>query len=206
MLGIEIIQQLILTLASALLLVWLSRLPKYSLFFSSILFLLLVLGVNLIPLLRGSSLVEILRGVIGDVSTASGVLLLLIIANQFDFSDKRQPVLSVWERWWLILTGVGLYLSTFGFIGFDIYHLGYLSQNMLIAFSGITFALLIFNRPLGYVWLLAIISYYFRMQHSNNLWDYFYDPLLWLTLIFSEIVRLTRLFSRKKDHDDLIII
>lgn len=206
MLGIEIIQQFILTLASALLLIWLSRIPKYSLFFSSILFLLLLLAVNLIPLLRGSSLVEILRGVVGDVSTASGALLLLIIANQFNFSDQQRPVLLPWERCWLIATGCGLYLSTFGFIGFDIYHLGYLSINMLIAFSGITLVLIIFNRPLGYVWLLSIISYYFRMQHSNNLWDYFYDPLLWLALIVCELLRLARCLLHKKAADNLIII
>lgn len=206
MLGIEIIQQFILTLAAALLLVWLSQIPKYSLFFSSILFLLLLLGVNLIPLLRGSSLVEILRGVIGDVSTASGALLLLIIAKQFDFNEQRRPVLLAWEKWWLIATGCGLYLSTFGFIGFDIYHLGYLSLNMLIAFSGITLILIMFNRPLGYVWLLAIISYYFRLQHSNNLWDYFYDPLLWLALIVCELLQLVCFFRNKKPAEDLIVL
>lgn len=206
MFSIEIIQQCILTLAVSLLLVWLSRLPRYSLFFSSLLFLLLILGVNLIPILRGSSVVELLRGVVGDVSTASGALMLYIIARQFDFSEKPRPTLYWPEKLFLIGLGGALYLSTFGFIRFDLYHLGYLDSTILFIFSSLIFLLIICHRPLGYIWLLALISFYFRLQSSNNLWDYLFDPLLWLVLIISMLISLSNIFRKHKSPDDFIII
>lgn len=180
---IEIIQLSTYSLAVALLIVYISSLPKRSLFFSSLLFVLSLFGSNLIPIYRGSSVVELLRGAIGDVSTASGALMIFIIINQFDFSESKTSILCSWEKIGLVFLGTILYLSTFGFIDFDIYNLGYLSSAMLLFFSGLILLLIIFNRCLGYVWLLAMIAFYFKLQYSNNLWDYLYDPLLWLVLL-----------------------
>lgn len=196
MLSIELIQQVIYSIALGLLLVDLSRLPRYSLFFSSLLFVLLVIGVNLIPIYHGSSLVELLRGAVGDVSIASGGLLLLIIVNQFNFSDRRKRVLSFFEKALLIVTGFVLYLSTFGFIGFDIYRLGYLSSRIPLYFSVVLMILIFCNRRLGYVWLLAWLGFYYQLQYSNNLWDYLYDPVLWAVLIIDFIYHLV--YLRKK--------
>lgn len=195
---IEIIQQSIYSLAVALLIVYISSLPKRSLFFSSLLFVLLLVGINLIPLYHGSSLVELLRGAIGDVSTASGVLMLFIILKQFNFSEVKFVVLNSWEKIGLGLLGTLLYLSTFGFINFDLYHLGYLSPLMLLFFSAVILLLILFNRILGYVWLLALIGFYFKLQSSNNLWDYLYDPLLWLVLLTNCVSSLLSLQWRRK--------
>ena len=180
---IEIIQQTIYSLAIALFLVYITTLPRRSLFFSSILFISLLLGINLISLYHGSSLIEIIRGMVGDVSIASGIFLLLIIANQFNFKDNKKPLLSLSEKITLVVSGLLLYLSTFGFIGFDIYHLGYLSPWTIITASALIFILIIFNRHLGYIWLLSIAGFYFCLQSSNNLWDYLFDPVLWLILV-----------------------
>ena len=182
MLSIELIQQVIYSLALALMLVYLSRLPRMSLFLSALLFLLLLLGENL-ALWRGSSLVELARGVIGDVSIASGGILLLIILNQFDFSHNRTAILNHTEKFSLLLLGFMLYLATFGFIRYDIYHLGYLSAGMLFSISLLTMLMILFDRRLGYVWLVALISFYFKLQASNNLWDYLLDPVLWLVIL-----------------------
>jgi len=195
---IEIIQQSIYSLAIALLIVYISSLPKRSLFFSSLFFVLLLVGSNLIPLYRGSSLVELLRGAIGDVSTASGVLMLFIILNQFNFAEVRCAVLNSWEKIGLCLLGTLLYLSTFGFIDFDLYHLGYLSPLMLLFFSAVILFLILFNRILGYVWLFALIGFYFKLQSSNNLWDYLYDPLLWLVLLTNGVSSVLSLQLRRK--------
>lgn len=195
---IEIIQQSIYSLAVALLIVYMSSLPKRSLFFSSLFFVLLLVGSNLIPLYHGSSLVELLRGAIGDVSTASGVLMLFIILNQFNFSEVKFTVLNSWEKIGLGLLGTLLYLSTFGFINFDLYHLGYLSPLMLLFFSAVILFLILFNRILGYVWLFALIGFYFKLQSSNNLWDYLYDPLLWLVLLTNRVSSVLSLQLRRK--------
>ncbi len=179
---IEVYQLGIYSLAIAILITYISTLPKKSLFASSLLFLTILLLINLVPIHRGSSLVEILRGVIGDVSTASGCLLIFIIVEQFNFNESKTKILSLYETIFLCLLGLLLYLSTFGFISFDLYHLGYLSPNMLLFFAVIIFLLILSNRRLGYIWLFAIISFYFKLQSSNNLWDYLYDPILWLSL------------------------
>jgi hypothetical protein len=195
MLSIDFFQQIIYTLALSLLLVYLSQLPKRSLFFSSLLFILLTLGVNFIPILRGSSLVELVRGVIGDVSTASGVLLVLIILNQFDFSDKKEFVLNNIEKISISIIGLLLYLSTFGFFKIDFYSYGYLSWTMLWFISGLSFLLMLFNRRLGLVLMIALLGFYLKLQSSNNLWDYLLDPVLWLVLLVNLGINL---FSRKQ--------
>ncbi len=195
MLSIDFFQQIIYTMALSLLLVYLSQLPKRSLFFSSLLFILLTLGVNFIPILRGSSLVELVRGVIGDVSTASGVLLVLIILNQFDFSDKKEFVLNNIEKISISIIGLLLYLSTFGFFKIDFYSYGYLSWTMLWFISGLSFLLMLFNRRLGLVLMIALLGFYLKLQSSNNLWDYLLDPVLWLVLLVNLGINV---FSRKQ--------
>lgn len=195
MLSIDFFQQIIYTMALSLLLVYLSQLPKRSLFFSFLLFILLTLGVNFIPILRGSSLVELVRGVIGDVSTASGVLLVLIILNQFDFSDKKEFVLNNIEKIFISIIGLLLYLSTFGFFKIDFYSYGYLSWTMLWFISGLSFLLMLFNRRLGLVLMIALLGFYLKLQSSNNLWDYLLDPVLWLVLLVNLGINL---FSRKQ--------
>jgi hypothetical protein len=201
MTSIELIQELIFSVAISLFLVYLSQIHRFSWFLSSLSFILLLLGVNFIPLYRGSSLIELIRGAVGDVSTASGALLILIIFNQFDFSESKQAVLNWPEKLGLILLGGILYLSTFGFIEFDLYHLGYLSPKMLLLFSSITCGLIVLKRRLGYVWLFAIISFYFKLQASNNLWDYLYDPLLCIVLIANALLLLLR--KKPKKHWEL---
>lgn len=206
---IEFIQLSIYSLAVALLIVYLSSLPKRSLFFSSLLFVLTLLGSNIIPVYRGSSVVELLRGAIGDVSITSGALMIFIIINQFDFSDSKTVVLCNVEKFGLVLLGTFLYLSTFGFISFDIYNLGYLSSIMLLVFSGLILFLILANRRLGYVWLLALIAFYFKLQYSNNFWDYLYDPLLWLVLLVDGISHIMGISFKKRailTHNDSSIL
>lgn len=202
MLDIEILQQIIFSLGLALVLVYITRLPKFSLFFSSLLFILLILGFNFIPIWRGSSLVELARGAIGDVSIASGVLLLLIILNQFDFSEKRLPVLNFGEKLALFLIGLILYLSTFGFIKIDVYSWGYLSTCLSLIIAVAAASLIIFNRRLGIVFLAALAGFYYQAQFSNNLWDYIYDPVLWFVLLLNLINILILARFKRKSHID----
>lgn len=190
--SIDFLQQVIYTLALSLLLVYLSRLPKRSLFLSSLLFILLTMGVNFIPVLRGSSLVEVVRGAIGDVSISSGALLLLIIFNQFDFRDNRTSVLNFPEKIFIVIGGILLYISTFGFLSTDLYAFGYLSLWMLYSALFLALLLIAINRRLGIVIMLALAGFYFRLQSSNNLWDYLLDPVLWLVLV---VDLLTALFD-----------
>ena len=108
-----------------------------------------------------------------------------------------------------VLLGTFLYLSTFGFINFDIYNLGYLSSIMLLVFSGLILFLIIANRRLGYVWLLALVAFYFKLQSSNNFWDYLYDPLLWLVLLVDGLSYIMGISFKKRailTHNDSSIL
>ena len=69
---------------------------------------------------------------------------------------------------------------------------------MLLFFSAVILFLILFNRILGYVWLFALIGFYFKLQSSNNLWDYLYDPLLWLVLLTNGVSSVLSLQLRRK--------
>jgi hypothetical protein len=190
----NIIQQGIYSLAISLILLYATTLPKRSLFFSAIAFMVIFCSVSIPPIHRGSSLVEILRGGINDLSTTSGLFMICLVARLFKLPHSRK-ILSWWEKLPLLIIGLTLYLSTFGFISFDIYHLGYLSTKMLLFFSSLTLLLILLNRKLGYIWLIAIVAYSFHAQSSNNLWDYLYDPILWLVIFSDGLTKTTSYIS-----------
>lgn len=182
----NLIQQITYSLATSILLLYLTTLPKRSIFFSAMTFMTLLLLVN-VPISKGSSLVEILRGGVGDVSITSLALMILLLRKTFEPEQSTFRILQSWEKSVLVIVGLILYTSTFGFIQIDVYHFGYISEQMIAIFSLIVFVLIILNRRIGYVWLIAYVSFYFHLQQSNNLWDYLYDPILWL-ILFSEMI------------------
>lgn len=180
------IQETFITISVTLIVLYISGIYKKSFFFSVMIFLILSLISNIIPIHRDSSLVEIIRGAIGDISVTSGILLACmlyktikeIIANK----EKNIPILSNIGLISIFIIGTALYLSTFGFIHYDIYKLGYLSPIMLAVFSLTILVLILFNRHIGYIWLIALVSFLFHFQSSNNLWDYLIDPIQWITI------------------------
>lgn len=193
------IQISIYSLALSIILLYLTTLPRRSVFFSALTFMTLLLIVNIVPVYRGNSLVEIFRGGIGDVSIASGMFMLLYCAKLFGGSQQLQtPILAWWEKLVLLLIGFVLYLSTLGFINVDVYHFGYLSTRMIPFFCGATLISILLKRKLGYVWLIAIIGYYIGAQESNNIWDYLYDPILWLFMVSDGLVKISNFITNKK--------
>lgn len=194
----NVIQICIYSLALSLILLYITTLPRRSMFFSALTFMTLLLCVNIVPLYRGNSLVEIFRGGIGDVSIASGMFMLLYCAKMFSPSPQQNSILAWWEKLVLLLIGFALYLSTLGFVSVDIYHFGYLSSRMIPFFCGATLISILLKRKLGYVWLIAIIGYYIGAQESNNMWDYLYDPILWLFMVSDSLVKVSNFVSKKK--------
>jgi hypothetical protein len=112
------------------------------------------------------------RGVIGDLSTVTVVLLLstLLMRNQ---STPRIVKLVI------VLIGICFYPFALGLGMFDPYGWGYSSVALLIAV--IIFALMCAaaNWNKG-VWAigLAMIAWSVRWHESTNLWDYLIDPFL----------------------------
>lgn len=126
------------------------------------------------------------RGVIGDLSTVSVLLLLsaLFVRNQ------SVP--------WIVKVAIGLvglcfYPFALGLGMFDPYGWGYSSVALLIAV--LVFALLCaiakWNRG---AWIigLAIIAWGMQWHESTNLWDYLIDPILVVWAIFGVVATIMK--------------
>ena len=126
------------------------------------------------------------RGVIGDLSTVSVLLLLsaLFVRNQ------SAP--------WIVRVAIGLvglcfYPFALGLGMFDPYGWGYSSVALLIAV--LVFALLCaiakWNRG---AWIigLAIIAWGMQWHESTNLWDYLIDPILVVWAIFGVVATIMK--------------
>ena len=156
-----------------------------------------VLVCTCLPIYHSLSLVEIMRGMFGDLSITT-LLILSIRLIQCTHAQEQQkchpgvgrdPSLVYQEQKTfqtvfgilIICLGSLLYLSTLGIIGFDIYALGYYPNiYVLLGIIAIEVFLWHFSRTCAWIWIVAIGAYYFKLQASINLWDYLFDPVLWL--------------------------
>lgn len=130
-----------------------------------------------VPLAAGYSLNWMLNGVDGGLSINLLCILGLFVVNRlFNLECElvSQPFAVV-----IVITGVILYLSNFGFISFNIYGLGYLPQFVLIPIGLVTVYICSNNKFNGLILLLSLICFDFKVLNSNNLYDYLIDPVLW---------------------------
>lgn len=184
------IQDSILTLSITILLVLISQIYKKSLFASILLFISLLSLVNLLPIYRDNSLVQMVRGGVSDVSITSGIVLLLVAVRLVSHRSLH-GILSLYEQLTILLVGALLYISALGFIKFDIYNLGYLYNiPELVIFFGLILLMLMQRGRLGYIWLIVFIAYYFKLLESHNLWDYLFDPILWIAILLNLFFKL----------------
>lgn len=128
---------------------------------------------------NGFTLVQLFRGMFGDLSITTLFILFFWLRN-FTFIGKCR---AIDHKFALIVTLSGsiLYLSTFGFISFDLYDLGYFPNGLfLITFIAFELYLWRYNRRYAYFWLISLVAFYFKLENSNNFWDYLFDPVLWV--------------------------
>lgn len=185
---VEMLQLGIFNIGLILIASYLLILFKLNYTFKSMILVLVFGVINFISLHRGSNLIEILRGAIGDISIASVVLLCWLIfnINKINMNSKAQlpTLLSIPEKLFIIMIGWLLYLATFGIIEFDIYSMGYLTSiSSFVVFVICIGILILLNKNLGWVYLLCFVAFFCNLQNSNNLWDYLVDPIMWLILL-----------------------
>lgn len=128
----------------------------------------------------GTSVVGYTRGLIGDLSMTTQILLTCsVVAHLFDrklLSDAdRKVVLTV-----VAIAGLLFYPMTLGLTRIDPYELGY---NSLVLILGL--ALLSVwgwrRRPGAAVLIpIGLIAFQIGVLESNNIWDYLLDPLVTL--------------------------
>ena len=131
---------------------------------------------------QGAPLAIHIRGMVGDLSMASMVLLLPIVTltgprnwqGTLDALMKSKLPLLIF----IALLAILFYPTALGIGRFDPYQLGYGSLPLIVALSVVAAAALWMRwHLLAVVVALALLTWSVGWYESANLWDYLIDPL-----------------------------
>lgn len=119
-------------------------------------------------------LVEYLRGVVGDLSIATQILLAAFVIGSVPERRQLGAIMAA-----ALAAAAFLYPAALGLIQFDSYALGYASMPLVVALATLTLA----AWYLRFEWLaacllVAVTAKVAGVLESRNLWDYLVDPLL----------------------------
>lgn len=151
----------------------------------------LILGVDLIPVYHGLCLVKIMRGIVGDLSITTAILLtysIVISVNARAWGTGIHNLINPYFANIIVILGLILYLSTFAIAKIDIYAFGYFPTYILIGFISIELYLWCSSRVCAWIWIIALVAFYFKLQSSVNFWDYLFDPVLWFIAVVRSII------------------
>jgi hypothetical protein len=127
---------------------------------------------------NGHSLIYYVRGVVGDLSVASLVLLCVIYGRTFwKPFNTHQPIRGQ-VGWVLLAILLPLYASTLGYLTFDLYSWGYEPQWFLIGVGFLMLWAWQTQRALALAWLIGVASFACGLTGSRNLWDALFDPFM----------------------------
>lgn len=160
--------------AAAFLLPGITRMPRPNL----ALLASAVAVVVLVPF-GGLPLAAYVRGVIGDLSITSLVLLILTILRPLFGWPPSSTKAKLALHALITVAALGLYPLALGMGYFDPYRLGYGSLWLVSAL--LLVALVAYSRRLTVVTLsiaLAVFAWGLGWYESSNLWDYLLDPLV----------------------------
>jgi hypothetical protein len=119
-------------------------------------------------------LVEYMRGVIGDLSIVTQMLLAAFVVGYAPNRRQHGAIMAA-----ALAAAAFLYPAALGLIQFDPYALGYASMPLVLVLAGLTLA----AWYLRFEWLaacllVAVAAKVAGVLESRNLWDYLVDPLL----------------------------
>lgn len=145
----------------------------------------------MLPFASGASFIYFSRGLLGDPSVTT---VLLLLAALFRIQRESRPV-PAFISWWVVILGVPLYSTALGAGGFDLYEWGY-GGHMLLPL--LLFAVVIHWRrcpALAGVLGLGMLAWHFRLLESSNLWDYLLDPMLFVWAFWQLVRAMARRFK-----------
>lgn len=172
-------------------------------FIRLILLVVLVRVFYVVPVYHTFTLVEITRGIVGDLSISGLFMMMALGITYFAGQKNKVQVFPKSVCIFLIIAGIALYVSTLGFIKFDLYSFGFYPRPaILIGMFIIELLMWYFSRVFALIWLFALLAFYLKLQLSSNLWDYLLDPVLWLLSI--DHLLLGSGSSAQSDSDDAI--
>lgn len=141
---------------------------------------------------QGLPIAGYLRGVIGDLSVTSWILLVTAVVSKVTDRELHRPKSFTALMVLILLSGLVLYPSALGVSYLDTYALGYGTTSLIAVFFLLSLAAWLLEYRLVTVCLTAsVLAYSLRIFESRNLWDYWIDPLVTIYALFglSRIVR-----------------
>ncbi len=144
--------------------------------------MIIILLATELTVYKGSTLVEICRGIFGDLSLTT-LFIGLFWLRAYIYNDTYKLNRSFAAV--VMVAGIVLYLSVFGIIPQDIYGWAYFpDMSFMLVFGIVQLYLWRYARCYAYFWLIALIAFYFKLEATANFWDYLFDPLLWVICLF----------------------
>jgi hypothetical protein len=123
----------------------------------------------------------LLRGVVGDLSLTTLVLLLRGVAREIRGGDPADPRTTLTLQGLVMVAGVVLYPLALGLGAWDPYRLGYGDPWLLATLLAVALAALVLDAPLvTFCTALAVVAWGLGAYESRNLWDCLIDPLVFV--------------------------
>ena len=123
----------------------------------------------------------LLRGVAGDLSVTTLVLLLRGLARDIRGGDPAQPRSTLMLQGLVTVAGVVLYPLALGLGAWDPYRLGYGNPWFLATLLAAALGALALDAPLPtFCTVLGVLAWGLGACESRNLWDYLIDPLVFV--------------------------
>jgi hypothetical protein len=139
----------------------------------------------------------LLRGVVGDLSLTTLLLLLIGLRRHLggDAPVDARSALAI--RCLVAVGGLALYPLALGLSTWDPYRLGYGDPWFLAVLLAIALAALALDLPLVTFGLaLGVLAWALESYESRNLWDYLLDPLVFAWALSSLMLRGARVLVR----------
>jgi len=136
-----------------------------------------------------------MNGATGELSITSLLLLAGFVLQKL----SGQAILSSSTRrhlyFLILLTGSLLFPATLGLTQFDPYVFGYSFELSLLLLSLSILYWILKKQQLSVVLLIVVAASIAGISSSQNTWDYFIDPMLWL---LSPILLINLLINKKR--------
>ena len=123
----------------------------------------------------------LLRGVVGDMSLTTLVLLLRGVARDIRGGAPADPRTTLTLQGFVAVAGVVLYPLALGLGAWDPYRLGYGAPWFLATLLAVALAALVLDAPLvTFCTALGVLAWGLGAHESRNLWDCLIDPLVFV--------------------------
>jgi hypothetical protein len=142
-------------------------------------------------------LAGLLRGVVGDLSVTTLVLLLRGVARGIRGEGSAHARTALALQGLVAVGGLVLYPLTLGLGARDPYRLGYGDPWFLAALLAVALAALVLDAPLvTFCTAVGVLAWSVEAYESRNLWDCLIDPLVFTWAASALLVRGARTAAR----------